>query len=105
MSNITVTPINNKVILKYIEDRQVTERDSGIAVITRETSSQRHPISTVLSVPDEICDDRGNYRPSKFQPGDRVIFNAANGSVIEVEGQRAIVVNYSDIFAVITEAP
>lgn len=98
--SITVTPINNAVLLQFVEPRSITENDSGLAIIS-DAVSNRQPISIVLAVPDEICDDRGNYRPSKFQAGDKVIFNRTNAEVAEIEGNRCLIVDYKDIFAVI----
>ena len=93
-------PINNNVILQYVEDRQIDQRDSGILTVTRE-AGQRQPTSTVLQVPDEIQDDRGNYRPSKFKVGDKVIFNYSATKVAELDGTRYLIVEYKDVFAVV----
>lgn len=85
-------PINDYVLLK-LEETQTGKTKGGI--IIPETVKEGPAIAEVVNI--------GNIEDSLIETGDKVIYKKFSGTEIEFEGQKYILVPYTDILAKIVE--
>ena len=76
-------PLNNRVIVKRVDNETVTK--GGIVI------------------PDSAAEkpDHGNYIPLDVKVNDRVLFGKYAGTQIKVDGEDLLVLKEEEIFAVI----
>jgi chaperonin GroES len=93
-------PLEDKVIVKPIEDgEQVTA--SGLIVQTFE--KERPSEAIVVAVGPGMTFGDGDRMTIDLNVGDKVIFAKYQGTEIEHEGEKLLILAYRDIVAVIGE--
>jgi chaperonin GroES len=91
-----VEPLGDKVVVKRLEAEETTA--GGIVL---PDSAQEMPAEgRVLSVGDGALLKNGSRAPSQVREGDRVIFTSYAGTDILVDGEELLIMNESDILAV-----
>ena len=97
---MTLNPLGSKVVLQPLEKEKVTQ--SGIVI--PDTADKAKPMQgTVVSVGPGALDDKGARIPVALKAGDQVLFKKYGPDEFEIDGQKYLVADESDILAVITQ--
>jgi len=94
-----VKPLNDRVLVKRIEEVQVTK--GGIVI--PDTAKEKPIEGKVIAVGPGKMSDAGNRMPLQVKEGDRVLFGKYAGTEIKTEGEEYLMMREEDILAVITD--
>lgn len=94
-----VKPLNDRVLVKRIEELQVTK--GGIVI--PDTAKEKPIEGKIIAVGPGKMSDAGNRMALQVQEGDRVLFGKYAGTEIKMEGEEYLMMREEDILAVITE--
>jgi chaperonin GroES len=94
-----VKPLNDRVLVKRIEEVQVTK--GGIVI--PDTAKEKPIEGKVIAVGPGKMSDAGNRMPLQLKEGDRVLFGKYAGTEIKMEGEEYLMMREEDILAVITD--
>ncbi len=88
-----LVPVNGNVILKVEEE---AEKKTAAGIILPDTAKEKPTYGKVIAV-DKSDDD------IQVSVGDKVIFKKYSGTEIEIDGEKYLILPYSDILAKIVE--
>lgn len=92
-----VKPLNDRVLVKRIEEVQVTK--GGIVI---PDSAKEKPIEgRIVAVGPGKMSDAGNRMALQVKDGDRVLFGKYSGTEIKIEGEEYLMMREEDLLAVI----
>jgi chaperonin GroES len=94
-----VKPLNDRVLVKRIEEVQVTK--GGIVI--PDTAKEKPIEGKVIAVGPGKMSDAGNRMPLQLKEGDRVLFGKYAGTEIKMEGEEYLMMREEDILAVLTD--
>jgi chaperonin GroES len=94
-----VKPLNDRVLVKRIEELQVTK--GGIVI--PDTAKEKPIEGKVIAVGPGKMSDAGNRMTLQVKEGDRVLFGKYAGTEIKMEGEEYLMMREEDILAVITD--
>ncbi len=97
MSKISIRPLGEKVLVKRLEAAETT---SG-GIVLPEAAKEKPKRGTVLSVGDGRLLDTGQRKPLQVKKGDQVLFTSYAGTEVKVDGDEMIIMDESDILAVL----
>ena len=92
MDKINIKPLGERVV---IEPAPAEEKTSA-GIIIPDTAKEKPQQGTVVAVPQEDKDNN-----VKVKPGDRVLYGKYAGTEITIDGKDYLIMNESDILAVI----
>jgi chaperonin GroES len=92
-----VKPLNDRVLVKRLEEMQVTK--GGIYI--PDTAKEKPVEGQVISVGPGKVNDQGNRVPLNVKAGDKILFGRYAGSEIKVEGEEYLMMREDDILAII----
>ena len=94
-----VEPLNDRVLVKRIEELQVTK--GGIVI---PDSAKEKPIEgKIISVGPGKMSDAGSRMALQLKEGDRVLFGKYAGTEIKMEGEEYLMMREDDILAIIAD--
>jgi chaperonin GroES len=94
-----VKPLNDRVLVKRIEEVQVTK--GGIVI--PDTAKEKPIEGKVIAVGPGKMSDAGNRMALQLKEGDRVLFGKYAGTEIKMEGEEYLMMREEDILAVLTD--
>ena len=94
-----VKPLNDRVLVKRIEEVQVTK--GGIVI--PDTAKEKPIEGEVIAVGPGKMSDAGNRMALQLKEGDRVLFGKYAGTEIKMEGEEYLMMREEDILAIITD--
>ena len=94
-----VKPLNDRVLVKRIEEVQVTK--GGIVI--PDTAKEKPIEGKVIAVGPGKMSDAGDRMTLQLKEGDRVLFGKYAGTEIKMEGEEYLMMREEDILAVITD--
>ncbi len=94
-----VKPLNDRVLVKRIEEVQVTK--GGILI--PDTAKEKPIEGKVVAVGPGKMSDAGKRMALQVKTGDRVLFNKYAGNEIKVDGEEHLMMLEEDIMAVIAD--
>ncbi len=92
-----IKPLGDRVLLKMVEAEETTK--SGI--ILSSGSQEKPQIAEIIEVGPGKKDENGKVVPLNVKKGDKVITNKYAGTEIKYEGVNYLIVNESDILAIV----
>ena len=92
-----IEPLGSKVVVKRTEADEVTAGGIVLPDSAREKPSQ----GRVLSIGNGPLLDDGGRGTMQVSEGDRVLFSSYSGTEIDVDGDTLLIMNESDILAVL----
>jgi chaperonin GroES len=92
-----VKPLNDRVLVKRIEEAQVTK--GGIVI--PDTAKEKPIEGRVIAVGPGKMSDAGNRMSLQAKEGDRILFGKYSGTEIEVEGEEYLMMREDDILAIV----
>jgi chaperonin GroES len=97
MSTVGIRPLGEKVLVKRLE---AEEKTAG-GIVLPDTAKEKPKRGKVLSVGDGRLLDTGQRKPLQVKKGDQVLFTSYAGTEVKVEGQEMIIMDESDILAIL----
>lgn len=94
----SIIPLGDRVLILQKEEAEKTA--SGI-IIPETIDKERPQIGEVVAVGEGRMTDEGKILPLKVKKGDTVLFSKYGPDEVEIEGQEYLIVNESNILAII----
>ncbi|OGR28356.1 MAG: co-chaperone GroES [Desulfobacca sp. RBG_16_60_12] len=94
-----VKPLNDRVLVKRIEEVQITK--GGIVI--PDTAKEKPIEGKVIAVGPGKMSEQGQRMALQLKEGDRVLFGKYAGTEIKSEGEEFLMMREEDILAVITD--
>jgi chaperonin GroES len=97
MAKVGIRPLGEKVLIKRMEAEEVT---AG-GIVLPDSAKEKPKRGKVLGVGDGKLLDTGERQPLQLKVGDQVLFTSYAGTEVKVEGDEMIIMDESDILAVL----
>ncbi len=92
-----VKPLNDRVLVKRMEELQVTK--GGIVI--PDTAKEKPIEGKVIAVGPGKMSEQGQRMTLQVKAGDRVLFGKYAGTEIKVEGEEYLMMREEDILAIL----
>ncbi len=92
-----VKPLNDRVLVKRIEEAQITK--GGIVI--PDTAKEKPIEGRVIAVGPGKMSDAANRMSLQAKEGDRILFGKYSGTEIKVEGEEYLMMREDDILAIV----
>jgi chaperonin GroES len=92
-----IKPLNDRVLVKRMEETQVTK--GGILI--PDTAKEKPIEGKIIAVGPGKMSDAGTRMTLQLKEGDRVLFGKYAGTEIKMEGEEYLMMREEDILAVI----
>jgi len=96
MSDINITPLGDRVIVKPIE-REVMK--SGI--IIPDTAKEKPVEGEVVAVGPGKTDDGGKRQPMDVKKGDKILYGKYSGTEVKINDKNYLIMHQDDIMGII----
>jgi chaperonin GroES len=93
----SIKPLHEKVVV----ERMDAETKSSGGILIPDTAKEKPMRGTVIAVGPGRVLESGEVKPLDVKKGDKVLFGGYAGSEVKLEGKDYLIVNESEIFAVI----
>lgn len=100
MAKLKLKPLNDKVIIKPIQEDEVTK--AGI-VLPETAEKERPEKGEVIAVGPGKLLENGSRAPMSVKVGDKVIFKKYSPDEIKIDKEEYLVIDESDIIGIIEE--
>jgi chaperonin GroES len=97
MARVSIRPLGEKVLIKRLE---AEEKTAG-GIVLPDTAKEKPKRGTVLSVGEGRLLDTGERQPLQIKEGDEVLFTSYAGTDVKVDGEEMIIMDESDVLAVL----
>jgi chaperonin GroES len=94
-----VKPLNDRVLVKRMEEVQVTK--GGILI--PDTAKEKPIEGKVIAVGPGKMSEQGQRMALQLKEGDKVLFGKYAGTEIKMEGEEYLMMREEDILAIITD--
>ena len=94
-----IKPLNDRVLVKRMEEVQVTK--GGILI--PDTAKEKPIEGKVIAVGPGKMSEQGQRMALQLKEGDRVLFGKYAGTEIKMEGEEYLMMREEDILAIITD--
>ena len=92
-----IKPLNDRVIVKRVEQEQKT---SG-GIIIPDTAKEKPQEGLVVAVGPGKRDDEGKRTALEVKEGDRILFGKYAGTEIKIDGEEHILMREDDILGIL----
>jgi len=97
MSKLKIRPLQDRLVLRRLED----ERKTASGIVIPDTAAEKPDQGEVLAVGPGKIDDNGKVHPVSIKVGEKVLFGKYAGQNIKVEGEELLVVKEDDVIAIV----
>jgi len=94
---ISITPLHEKVVVERLE----AESHSTGGIIIPDSAKEKPMRGMVIAVGTGRVLDNGEVKALEVKKGDKVLFGGYAGSEVKLDGKEYLIVNESEILAVI----
>lgn len=92
-----VRPLQDRVIVKRVEEEEVTKG----GIIIPDTAKEKPIEGKIVAVGKGKLTEDGKKLPLEVKKGDRVLFGKYAGTEIQIDGEENLIMREDDIVAVI----
>ena len=92
-----IEPLSNKVVVKRLDAEEITQG----GIVLPDTAREKPQQGKILSVGAGRLLDDGSRADPQVSEGDRVLFVSYAGTEIEIDGDDLLIMDESDILAVL----
>ncbi len=92
-----VRPLGEKILVKRLEAEDKTKG----GIILPDSAKEKPQQGTVIAVGDGKLLDDGSRSKIQVKKGDKVVFNSYAGTDIKIDGEELMLMNESDVLAII----
>ena len=93
---MNVKPLQDRVILKRIEDEETVRG----GIIIPDSAKEKQQEGEVVAVGSSKRPDDGTVLPLEVQSGDRVLFGKYSGTEITLDGEEYLIVKEDEILGI-----
>ncbi len=93
----TLKPLRDKVLV----ERKQQETTTASGIVLPETAKDKPQEGVIIAVGPGKPNDNGTVTALAVKPGDRIIFSKYGPNEVKVEGKEYLILDESDIWAVI----
>jgi chaperonin GroES len=97
MARVSIRPLGEKVLVQRLE---AEEKTAG-GIVLPDSAKEKPKRGTVLSVGEGRLLDTGDRKPLQVEQGQQVLFTSYAGTEVKVDGEEMIIMDESDILAVL----
>jgi len=94
---LKMKPLRDKVVVKRLEEE---EKKVG-GIIIPDTAKEKPMQGKVIAVGPGALDKNGKRIPPDVKKGDRVLFGKYTGSEVTIDGDEYVIMDCSDIYAIL----
>lgn len=94
---MALRPLQDRVIIKRLDN----ERTTASGIVIPESAAEKPDQGEVIAVGPGKTADNGSVIDLEVKVGDKVLFGKYAGQAVKVDGDDLLVINESDILAVI----
>lgn len=94
----TLRPLNDKIVVKRLE----AEDKTAGGIVIPDSAKEKPKEGKVIAVGEGKVLPDGSRSSVQVKKGDRVIFSSYAGSEVKLDGEELLVMDESDILAVVT---
>ncbi|HLR82064.1 MAG TPA: co-chaperone GroES [Paenalcaligenes sp.] len=94
---MALRPLNDRVIVKRLENERTTE--SGIVI--PDSAAEKPDQGEVVAVGPGKRTDDGKVLPLDVKAGDKVLFGKYAGQTVKVDGEELLVIREEEILAIV----
>ena len=92
-----IRPLNDRVIVKRVED----ERKTAGGIVIPDTAAEKPSQGEVVAVGPGKLDDNGKTVPMGVKVGDRILFGKYSGTEFKMEGADYLHMREDDIIGIV----
>ncbi len=96
-----IKPLNDRVLIERLE---ASEKTAG-GIVLPDTAKEKPTQGRVVATGSGRQTDKGERVPLSVKVGDRVLFSSYAGTSIKESGQEYLILEESEILAVVDDAP
>lgn len=96
-SKVSLLPLGDRLVVQ----REVAEERTSGGILLPDSAKDKPTRGRVISVGDGRMLDSGSRAPLQVKAGDRVLFTSYAGEQIEVDGEEYLLMNESEVLAVL----
>jgi len=97
MAKMKIRPLADKILIKRLEAQNVTKG----GIVLPDSAQEKPRRGKVLAVGDGKLLDDGSRAEFQVKLGDEVLFSSYGGTEINVDGEEIMIMEESDILAVL----
>jgi len=97
MAKVSIRPLGDKVLVKRLE----AESTTAGGIVLPDTAKEKPKRGTIVSVGDGRLLDTGKRQPLQVKAGAQVLFTSYAGTEVKVSGEEMLIMDESDILAVL----
>lgn len=94
---MNLKPLGDRLVIKKIEE----ENKTASGIVLPSSAKEESNIAEVVAIGRDILDDE--KKKDEIAVGDKVLFSKYAGNEMEVDGEKVIILKYSDLLAVISK--
>jgi len=94
-----IRPLNDRVLVKRLEEEEVTKG----GIIIPDTAKEKPAEGEVVAVGPGRLDDKGKRVPVELKAGDRVLFSKYGGTDVKLDGKDYLIMREDDILGVVVK--
>jgi chaperonin GroES len=92
-----IRPLNNRLIVKRIEEE---EKTSG-GIIIPDSAKEKPQQGNVIAAGPGKRDDSGKRIAMEVKAGDRVLFSKYGGTEVKLDGDEHLIISEDDVLAIL----
>ena len=92
-----IRPLNNRLIVKRIEEE---EKTSG-GIIIPDSAKEKPQQGNVVAAGPGKRDDTGKRIAMEVKAGDRVLFSKYGGTEVKLDGEEHLIISEDDVLAIL----
>lgn len=96
---MNLRPLADRVVIEPIEAEETT----ATGIVIPDTAKEKPQEGRILAAGSGKLANNGERVPMSVKKGDRVLFARYSGTEVKLEGKRVLVMNESEILAVVQE--
>jgi chaperonin GroES len=96
-----IKPLNDKVLLERLE----AEDKTAGGILLPDSAKEKPTEGRVVATGEGRLTDDGHRLPLSLKVGDRVLFGSYAGTNVKSEGKEYLIVDESEVLAVVDDAP
>lgn len=94
---MNLKPLGDRLVIKKIEE----ENKTASGIVLPSSAKEESNIAEVVAIGRDILEDE--KKKDEIAVGDKVLFSKYAGNEMEVDGEKVIILKYSDLLAVISK--
>jgi chaperonin GroES len=92
-----IKPLGDKIVVKRLE----AETKTAGGIVLPDSAKEKPKRGKVIAVGDGKMLENGKRAPLSVKKGDEVVFTSYAGTEVKVSGEELIIMNESDVLAVV----